>query len=75
MPCGFHPETMALEGFAAKADVYYARLDAALDEDIPALANQFSGLCSPHAVQGPIQPELEPNVAAFAKWYAERMIG
>ena len=65
---------MALPGFAEKEAVYFDRLDAALAEDIPALENQFSGLKSPEARQGPFQPELEPNVAAFARWYAGRML-
>ena len=53
---------------------YYHRLDTALDEDIPALENQQRGLASPDARQGRFSPTLEPNVAAFARWYAGRMI-
>jgi phenylpropionate dioxygenase-like ring-hydroxylating dioxygenase large terminal subunit len=70
----FPPETVALPGFEAKAAAYYHRLDTALDEDIPALENQQRGLASPDARQGRFSPGLEPNVAAFARWYAGRML-
>ena len=70
----FHPETMKLDGFTRKAQEYYKRLDTALDEDIPALENQHRGLLSPEARQGPYSPRLEPNVAAFARWYARRLL-
>ena len=72
--CCFPPETMALPNFEAKAAKYHHRLDAALDEDIPALENQQRGLASPDARQGRFCPELEPNVASFARWYAERIL-
>jgi len=70
----FPPETIVLPEFEAKAAQYYHRLDTALDEDIPALENQQRGLASPDARQGRFSPELEPNVAAFARWYAGRML-
>ena len=70
----FHLETMALPGFDMQAAEYYRRLDTALDEDIPALENQQRGLAAPEAAQGPFAPTLEPNVAAFARWYARRMM-
>jgi phenylpropionate dioxygenase-like ring-hydroxylating dioxygenase large terminal subunit len=70
----FPPETEARSDFEAKAAAYYYRLDTALDEDIPALENQQRGLNSPDARQGPFSPALEPNVAAFARWYAGRML-
>ncbi len=66
----FPPETVALPEFAEKSTAYLDRMDAALDEDIPALLNQQRGMASPEARQGRFQPELEPNVAAFARWYA-----
>ena len=71
----FHKETLKLDGFERKAEEYYTRLDTALDEDIPALENQYRGLLSPEARQGPFSPGLEPNVAAFARWYARRILG
>ena len=71
----FPPETVALPGAAEKIAAYHTRLDAALDEDIPALVNQQRGLSNPDARQGRFQPLLEPNVAAFARWYAGAMTG
>ncbi len=55
----------------ARLGAYLDRLDAALDEDIPALVNQHRGMQCPDAVPGRFQPDLEPNVASFARWYAE----
>lgn len=72
--CCFPPETVSLPDFETKAAKYHHRLDAALDEDIPALENQQVGLASPDARQGRFCPELEPNVASFARWYAERIL-
>ncbi len=69
----FPPKTMALPDFEQRAAAYFHRLDAALDEDIPALEKQHQGLSSPHALQGPFQPLLEANVAAFAAWYAAQL--
>ena len=54
----FHPETIAKNNFDEVAEVYYNRMDTALDEDIVALQNQFSGLKSPEARQGPFSPNL-----------------
>ncbi len=71
----FPPETVALPDFDTRVSAYYERLDAALAEDIPALINQQRGLSCPDARQGRFQPDLEPNVAAFACWYAEQMRG
>lgn len=70
----FPPETVAKPDFDEKVAAYYVRLDAALDEDIPALVNQQHGLNNPDARQGPFQPLLEPNVARFAQWYASQML-
>ena len=67
----FPPETIALPDFAEKSSAYLRRMDAALDEDIEALENQQRGLACPDARPGRFQPELEPNVAAFARWYGE----
>jgi phenylpropionate dioxygenase-like ring-hydroxylating dioxygenase large terminal subunit len=65
--------TAERDDFAAKAQHYYARFDAAIAEDIPALKNQHLGLDSPLARQGRFSP-LEPSVANFACWYAKRML-
>ncbi len=69
----FPPETIAHEDFEARSQVYYERMDAALAEDIPALARHHRGLASPFAVQGRFCADLEPSVANFALWYAERL--
>tara|TARA_B100000131_G_C18123813_1_gene613923 strand:- start:2885 stop:4042 length:1158 start_codon:yes stop_codon:yes gene_type:complete len=53
---------------------YYHRMDAAIQEDIVALENQQEGLNSFFALQGRFSPLLEANVAAFAKWYAKKLI-
>lgn len=66
----FHPETMARPDFEEKSRAYLQRMDAALDEDIPALVNQQRGMDNPDARPGRFQPDLEPNVAAFARWYS-----
>ena len=66
-------ETLQTPGAEAKLAAYHDRLDAALDEDIEALENQQCGLACPDARQGRFQPLLEPNVAAFARWYAGKM--
>jgi phenylpropionate dioxygenase-like ring-hydroxylating dioxygenase large terminal subunit len=66
----FPPETIALPDFARKSAAYLKRMDAALAEDIEALANQQRGLACPDARPGRFQPDLEPNVAAFARWYS-----
>lgn len=70
----FPPETVSTPGADAKIAAYHDRLDAALAEDIPALENQHRGLQSPDAKPGRFQPLLEPNVAAFARWYATAML-
>jgi phenylpropionate dioxygenase-like ring-hydroxylating dioxygenase large terminal subunit len=69
----FPPETLAEDGADAKLAAYHERLDAALDEDIPALINQHRGLSNPDATQGRFQPLLEPSVAAFARWYSAEL--
>lgn len=69
----FPPESVALPEFAEKSSVYLDRMDAALAEDVPALENQQRGLANPDAKPGRFQPDLEPNVAGFARWYARMM--
>ncbi|MFK7937800.1 MAG: aromatic ring-hydroxylating dioxygenase subunit alpha [Roseovarius sp.] len=69
----FPPASVALPEFAEKSAVYLDRMDAALAEDIPALENQQRGLAHPDARPGRFQPDLEPNVASFARWYAGMM--
>ena len=66
----FPPETVSLPDFETRVTAYLERLDAALDEDIPALVNQHRGLCCPDSTPGRFQPDLEPNVASFANWYS-----
>jgi phenylpropionate dioxygenase-like ring-hydroxylating dioxygenase large terminal subunit len=68
----FPPETVSLPEFVEKSPAYLNRLDAALAEDIPTLVNQQLGMTCPDARSGRFQPELEPNVASFAKWYAQQ---
>ncbi len=70
----FPPETIAAPGFEEKAAQYYHRLDAALDEDVPALENHHNGLTSPFATPGRYSVLMEPNVASFAAWYAQRLL-
>ena len=70
-PC----EVAGLPDFEVRAAAYYHRMDAALEEDIPALENQQRGLSSPDARQGRFSPLLESNVAAFTHWYADQMLG
>ncbi len=69
----FPEETMAHENFEECAQVYYDRMDAALAEDVPALEWHQKGLNSPFATQGRFCADLEPNVANFAFWYADRL--
>lgn len=70
----FPPETLALPDAATRVDAYLHRLDAAIEEDIPALENQHRGLVSPDAVPGLLHPLLEANVAAFSRWYASMLL-
>ena len=73
MTACFPAESAARDDFDEQAPHYYERLDAAIDEDIPALENQQIGLDSPFARQGRYS-SLEPSVASFARWYAGRLI-
>ena len=70
----FPREVAAAPEFEERAAHYYHRMDAALDEDIPALKNQQRGLNSPHARQGRFSPLREVNVASFARWYAGEVL-
>jgi len=70
----FPPETIAHPDFAAKVASYYERFDVAIGEDIPVLEAQQRGLTSPFATAGRFS-HLEPSVARFAHWYADRMLG
>ena len=69
----FPKSTVARADFEARAEGYYARMDAALAEDLPALARQQRGQSSPYAVPGRYCADLEPSVAHFGLWYAARM--
>lgn len=69
----FPTQTAALPDFKEKSQAYLDRMDAALAEDIPALENQQKGMLCPDAKAGRFQPNLEPNVASFARWYASLM--
>ena len=66
----FPPETMDRDDFAKNSSTYYQRFDFAIDEDIPALEMQQTGVASPYAAQGRFST-LEPSVGNFACWYAE----
>ena len=69
----FPPTTIARPGFAEAAEAYYERFDVAISEDIPVLEQQHLGMRSPFSRQGRFS-YLEPNVARFAAWYAERLL-
>jgi len=68
----FPAEIAARDDFETRVKPYYERADTLLDEDIPMLERQHLGLASPYAQQGRFS-HLEPSVARFAGWYAERM--
>jgi len=70
----FPQTTTNLKKFKNLSKQYYHRMDAAIEEDIPALENQQAGLRSPYAVQGRFSPLMEANVVSFAKWYANRLL-
>ena len=55
------------------AEAYYERFDVAISEDIPVLEQQHLGMRSPFSRQGRLS-YLEPSVARFAAWYAERLL-
>ncbi len=70
----FPNETAARPDFEEKSRTYYHRFDLAIDEDIPALEKQQSGIESPYAEQGRFSA-LEPSVGNFACWYSEATRG
>lgn len=70
----FPAETLARPGAEARVAAYFERLDAAIDEDIPALENQHRGLGCADARAGRLQPLLEANLDKFARWYAAVMM-
>ena len=70
----FPESTIKLDKFEKLSKQYYHRMDAAIDEDIPALENQQAGLRNPYAQPGRFSPLLEANVVAFANWYARKLI-
>ena len=69
----FPAETVALDDFEERAQHYYARIDAALGEDLPFLQQQQVGLNSKFARQGRFAT-LEPSVAKFAYWYSQQLL-
>jgi len=69
----FPSASLELEDFASRAERYYARIDAALDEDLPFLEKQQRGLKSRFARPGRFAA-LEPSVGRFAWWYSRRML-
>ena len=70
----FPESTTNLNNFETLSKQYYHRMDAAIEEDIPALINQQNGLRSSYAEQGRFSPLLEANVALFAEWYAKKLL-
>lgn len=72
MTACFPAETTEHPEFDSRVTHYYARLDKAIEEDIPLLERQQSGLASPFAKPGRFS-HLEPSVANFACWYAGQM--
>ncbi len=69
----FPSSTFDVDGFEEKAAAYYERFDVAVAEDIPMLEQQLAGQRSPQAKQGRYS-YLEPSVARFGSWYAERLL-
>jgi phenylpropionate dioxygenase-like ring-hydroxylating dioxygenase large terminal subunit len=69
----FPADSLELDDFEQRAAHYYARIDSALDEDLPFLQRQQQGLDSPFALPGRFGA-LEPAVGRFAHWYAKRLL-
>ncbi len=69
----FPTESIELDDFEDRAQHYYARIDAALAEDLPFLQQQQLGLNSKFARQGRFAA-LEPSVGKFAYWYAQQLL-
>ena len=53
-----------------KLAAYLHRLDAALEEDIPALVNQQLGMQNPDAIRGDSNP-ARGKLGIIANWYAK----
>ena len=70
----FPESTVKLSSFKKLSKKYYHRMDAAIEEDIPALENQQAGLRNPYAEPGRFSPLLEANVVSFANWYSKKLI-
>ncbi len=68
----FPQASLEMPNFEARAEAYCQRIDTALEEDLPFLEAQQQGLASPFARQGRFSA-LEPSVANFACWYADKM--
>jgi len=68
----FPQQSIDLENFETKVKHYYDRFDAAVGEDCVALKNQQLGLNSPFTLPGRYSVGMEPNVSAFASWYAAK---
>jgi phenylpropionate dioxygenase-like ring-hydroxylating dioxygenase large terminal subunit len=73
MTCAFPPATFELDDFAERSAAYFERLDVAIAENIAVLEQQQAGLASPLARPGRFS-DLEPNVARFERWLAERCL-
>jgi len=73
MTCAFPPAAREIHDFAERAAAYYERLDVAIAEDVAVLELQQEGLASPLARSGRFS-HLEPNVARFERWLAERCL-
>jgi phenylpropionate dioxygenase-like ring-hydroxylating dioxygenase large terminal subunit len=73
MTCAFPRATGERDDFAGRSAAYFERLDVAIAEDIAVLERQQAGLDSPLARPGRFS-HLEPNVARFERWLAERCL-
>lgn len=69
----FPKQAVELDDFETRVKYYYDRFDAAVAEDGVALENQQKGMASPFSKSGPFSPTMEPSVAAFARWYADKL--
>ncbi len=69
----FPGASVSMDDFEERAEHYYERIDAAVAEDLPFLQQQQVGLDSRFARQGRFSA-LEPSVARFAYWYAQRLL-
>ncbi|NKB62880.1 MAG: Rieske 2Fe-2S domain-containing protein [Gammaproteobacteria bacterium] len=65
----FPPSSVKLDDFETRAEFYYERFDAAVEEDRIALENQQKGMNSPFTIPRRYSTIMEPSVGAFASWY------